>query len=147
MELMKWKPQQDVFGLSNQLDRVFDRFFYPSPFRASASPQWQWRPSVDVHESDTAYVIEADLPGMEKKDISVDVDGSVLKLKGERSSEKEVKEDSFYRRERSFGTFQRAFSLPDHVDPESIRADFKDGVLKIEVPKPEKLKPRQITVH
>ena len=84
---------------------------------------------------------------MEKKDISVDVKDQVLTLRGERKYDHEVKEEKYYRRERAYGKFQRAFSLPADVDSENIKAEFKDGLLKIEVPKPEKQKPKEIAIH
>ena len=102
---------------------------------------------VDVYEGKDAYVIKAELPGVDKKDISIDLKGRILVVKGERATDSEVKEDNYYRRERTFGKFQRAFSLPESLDADKITADFKDGVLKIEVPKPEAEKPKQITVH
>jgi HSP20 family protein len=84
---------------------------------------------------------------MEKKDISIDLKDRVLTLKGERSVDNEVKEDRYYRRERSFGRFERAFTIPSGLNPDKIKANYKDGVLKIEVPKPEEEKPKQITIH
>jgi HSP20 family protein len=102
---------------------------------------------VDIYETDDAIVIKADLPGVTKEGISIDVKDRVLTIRGERSDEKEVKEEKFYRKERVYGKFQRAFNLPDTVDAETIDASFKDGVLKVEVPKPEQAKPKQIAVH
>jgi HSP20 family protein len=106
-----------------------------------------WQPVVDMYDEDDRIVIKAELPGMEKKDISVDVKDQVLTLSGERNYDHEVKEENYYRRERAYGKFQRAFRLPADVNSDKIKADFKDGLLKIEVPKPEKQKPKEITVH
>jgi len=108
---------------------------------------WSWRPFVDIYDNDNNIVIKAELPGIDKKDIVVDVKDRFLTLKGERSSENEVKKDKFHRRERTYGKFERVFSLPMEVDPDKIKADYKDGVLKIDIPKLEKQKPKQITVH
>ncbi len=85
--------------------------------------------------------------GIDKEGIEIDVKDRVLTLKGERSSENEVKDDNYYRRERCVGKFERAFTLPADVDPDKIKADYKDGVLKVDIPKPEEKKPRQITIH
>ena len=85
--------------------------------------------------------------GIDKKDIALDVKDRVLTLKGERAFDNEVKEENFYRRERTYGKFERAFNLPAHVKIEDIKADYKDGVLRIEIPKPEVQQPKQITVH
>jgi HSP20 family protein len=109
--------------------------------------KFNWNPAVDVYDTDNTVVIKAELPGIDKKDLSIDVNGRVLTLKGERSGDNEVKEEKYYRKERFHGKFERSFTLPDDTDPEKIQAEFKDGVLKIEVPKPEEKKPKQITVH
>jgi len=107
----------------------------------------RWNPAVDLYEKDDYFVIKAELPGVDKKDIAIDLKDRVLTLSGERSYENEVKEDSYYRRERSYGKFQRAFTLPADVDSDKIKAEFKDGLLQIEVPKPEEQKPKQVTIH
>jgi HSP20 family protein len=106
-----------------------------------------WLPAVDMFDDDDKIVIKAELPGMDKKDISVDIENRVLTLSGERNYDNEVKEDNYYRRERAYGRFKRAFNLPADVDSDQIKADFKDGVLRVEIPKPEEQKPKQITVH
>jgi HSP20 family protein len=106
-----------------------------------------WNPAVDLYEQDDHFVIKAELPGVDKKDISIDLKDRVLTLSGERSHENEAKEENYYRRERSFGKFQRAFTLPAEVDSDKIKAEFKDGLLRIEVPKPEEQKPKQVTIH
>jgi HSP20 family protein len=129
------------------MNSLFDDFFWPASKRERNVGNWGWHPAVDIFENDTNIVIKAELPGIEKKDIVVDVKDRVLTLKGERSSENEVKEDNFYRRERTFGKFERAFTLPEHVKANDIKADYKDGVLRIDIPKPEAQQPKQITVH
>ncbi|MGD9132927.1 MAG: Hsp20/alpha crystallin family protein [Desulfobacterales bacterium] len=106
-----------------------------------------WYPAVDMFDNDDKIVIKAELPGMKKGDFSVDVKDRVLTLSGERNYENEVKEENYYRRERTCGKFKRAFHLPADVDADNIKAEFKDGVLKVEIPKPEEQKPKQITVH
>jgi HSP20 family protein len=106
-----------------------------------------WNPVVDIYENEENIVIKAELPGIDKNDIVIDVKGRVLTLKGERSTDNEVKEDNYYRQERSYGKFERAFALSVEVDPDKIKADYKDGVLKIDIPKAEENKPRQVTIH
>jgi len=106
-----------------------------------------WNPAVDLYEKDDHFVIKAELPGVDKKDIAIDLKDRVLTLSGERSYENEVKEENYYRKERSYGKFQRAFTLPAHVDSDKIKAEFNDGLLQIEVPKPEQQKPKQVTIH
>jgi HSP20 family protein len=133
--------------LQNRLNYLFDdSFFQPSRSDDDLS-LGTWHPVVDMYDEDDRIVIKAELPGMDKKNITVDVKDRVLTLSGERNHDNEVKEENYYRREMAYGKFQRAFSLPADVDSDKIKADFKDGLLKIEVPKPEKQKPKEITIH
>lgn len=147
MELVRWKPVRDMFSLRNRINSMFDDFFLPSSPMDSEWGLGGWNPRADVYDDTDSIIIKAELPGVDKKHISVDVKDRVLTLSGERSEEKKVKEDNYYRRERSFGRFERSFTLPGEIDPDKIKADFKDGVLKIEIPKPEEQKPKQITIH
>lgn len=147
MQLMRWTPNKTRFNVPTLFDSFFDDFFYPSRTGTGKEGLWDWNPAVDVYENDNAIVVKAELPGVEKDQISIDVEAGVLTLKGERKSDHETKEDNYYRRERTYGSFQRAFTLPEGVDPDAIKAEYKDGVLKIEVPKSETEKPKQITVH
>jgi HSP20 family protein len=123
-----------------------DSFFRPARSDDDLS-LGTWHPVVDMYDEDDRVVIKAELPGVDKKDIAVDVKDRVLTLSGERAYDNEAKEENYYRRERAYGKFQRAFSLPADVDSDKIKADFKDGLLIIEVPKPEKQKPKEITIH
>jgi HSP20 family protein len=102
---------------------------------------------VDVFEKKDQLVIKAELPGMDKKDISLDFKDGVLTLSGVRKSENEVEEDNFYRREMSYGKFVRSFSLPADSDADKIKAEFQNGLLTVEVPKPERHQPKQIKVN
>ena len=147
MELVRWNPIRDMFGLRNHTNRVFGDFYFPTNREEGDLPMWNWNPVVDVYDNDDNIVLKAEIPGIDKKDIEIDVKGRVLTLKGERSSDNEVKEDNYYRRERCFGKFERAFTLPVNVELDNIKANYKDGVLEIEIPKPEEKKPKQITVH
>ncbi|MDA8141269.1 MAG: Hsp20/alpha crystallin family protein [Desulfobacteraceae bacterium] len=147
MELMRWNPAKSLFGLPSRFDTLFDSFFFPTRTDGGQDGLWSWNPAVDVYENDDAIVLKAELPGVDKDQITVDVEGRILTLKGERKSENEVKEDNYYRRERTYGRFERSFTLPEEVNADAIKAEYKDGVLKVEVPKPEVKKPKQITVH
>ncbi len=146
MNLVKWNPYDEMTGLRHRFSRLFDPRL-PSLWDREAEVAASWRPMVDIYEEDEAYVIKAELPGVDKKDIDVDLKGRTLVIKGERAAENEVKEENFCCRERTFGKFQRAFSLPEVLDADKIKADFKDGVLKITVPKREEVKPKQVTVN
>lgn len=137
----------------NDMQRLFDQFwsrgFLPSLPRAfDIEPMWrQWpsvglaRPAVDYSEDDKAYRITAELPGMSEKDIDVSLSGDTLTIKGEKRSEKEEKAKNYYLSERSYGSFQRSFTLPDGVDRDKIEASFATGVLTLTLPKtPETVK-------
>ena len=146
MNLVRWNPWREMATAHHRFNRLMDDPFFRTD-RESAEEMGTWYPVVDMFENDDSFVIKAELPGMGKDDIAVDVKDRVLTLKGERNYDNEVKEENYYRRERSYGKFQRAFSLPTDVDSDKIKADFKDGLLKIEVPKPVEQKPKQITIH
>jgi HSP20 family protein len=131
----------------NEMDRVFDRFSgafgWPSLRRMfDVEPAWRYEssfsfpsPAVDMTEDDKAYKVTAELPGLESKDIDVSVTGDVLTIKGEKQQEKEQKEKNYYVSERSYGSFQRSFMLPQGVEANKIAADLSKGVLTITLPK------------
>jgi HSP20 family protein len=135
-----------------EMDRLFDRFAggwgMPSLRRMfDVEPAFRYEssftlpsPAVDITEGDAAYKVTAELPGMSEKEIEVVVSGGMLTLKGEKRQEKEKKEKNFYLSERSYGSFQRSFTLPEGVDREKITADFTKGVLTIGMPKTAKAK-------
>ena len=129
------------------MDSVFDNFFGDFFNDTRTDMIRGWNPKVDILEEDDHIVLKAELPGVEKDKISIDVDGRVLTLKGERSIENEVKEDRYTLRERSYGSFKRSFTLPLETDSEKIKAEYKDGVLNLNIPKPETSKTRQITIQ
>ncbi|MFC1856715.1 Hsp20/alpha crystallin family protein [Thermodesulfobacteriota bacterium] len=147
MELVRLNPRRNMFSLQSRINRMFDDAVFPAAKDDEGVALCSWNPVVDIYEDDDNIMIKAELPGIDKKDIEVDVKDRVLTLKGERAYDNEVKEEKYYRRERAFGTFVRSFTLPAHVDSEKIKADFKDGVLHISVPKPEADKPHKISVH
>jgi len=139
-----WHPFE---SLHREIDRLFDDFgmgfrwpFGRSPLLA-AEPlfrrqmTWPKMPAVDIVESENAYEITADLPGMDEKNIEVKVADGVLTMKGEKQEEKEEKKKDYYLQERSFGSFQRSFELPESVDADKIEASFKKGVLTVKLPK------------
>ena len=146
MQVVKCNPSSNMFGPNTRANRFFNDFFYPSR-GMSVSKNWRWDPKVDIYNDDDKIVSKAELPGVDKDNIVVDVKDRVLTLRGERSSDEKINEDNYYRRERAFGSFERRFTLPDNVDPEKITADYKDGVLEVGIPKPMENKPKQITVH
>ena len=118
-----------------EMDRVFDTFLGRGFGRFNAPSRIEWSeelvPSIDVRETDTDLIVEADLPGMDEKDVSVTLNNGVLTLKGEKKSEREEKEEDYHLMERSYGSFQRSFRLADTIDPDKVTAAFDKGVLKI----------------
>jgi len=117
-----------------------------NPFRELETMNDGWSPSVDVFETDNEIVIKAELPGMDAKDIDIRLEENTLMLKGERRFEKETKNESYHRIERAYGNFSRAFSLPASVDETKVRADYKDGLLKVTLPKKEARKSKEIKI-
>jgi len=146
MNLIKWNPMREMELFSNHMNSLFGSGLM-HPRRSEESGMSDWSPMVDIFEKDNKIVIKAELPGISRDDISVDVSDGVLTLSGERSYENEVNEGSFYRKERAYGKFQRSFALPEGLDPDKIDADFSDGVLNVEIPRPEEKKPKKIDVH
>jgi HSP20 family protein len=131
--------------LQDRMNRLFDdagRGWRSDEPAATTS----WSPSVDIFETEGEIVVKSELPGMDRKDITLHLESNVLTLRGERKFEKETKEENYHRIERSYGNFSRSFSIPATVDEEKIRADYKDGVLKIVLPKKEQAKPKQIKI-
>ncbi len=147
MTIVKWDPFRNVAALQDRINRIFDESFSSTDDIDDDISMCAWKPTVNIYETDEAIILKAELPGIKKEDVSVEVKDNVLTLKGERAEDKEVKEENYFRKERCFGTFSRAFNLHYRVQPDKIKAKFKDGVLEIEVPKPEEEKPKQITVN
>ncbi len=106
-----------------------------------------WAPSVDIFESENELLLQADLPGVDMKDIDIQLENGTLALRGERKAENETKEGGYHRVERSYGSFARYFSLPDTLNPEAVKAEYKNGVLTVRLPKKELAKPRQIKIE
>jgi len=147
MDLIRWNPWNELVSLRERMNRVFDDSLFRPDRREDPLAMGTWSPDLDMFEKDDQVVIKAELPGLEKKDISLDLTNGVLTLKGERKHENEVKEENYYRREMSCGKFIRSFSLPGDVDADKIKAEFQNGLLTVEVPKPEEHKPKQIPVN
>jgi len=147
MNLVRWNPRREMPTLPGRFNRLFDDPFFRIGRMADDSNLGMWNPAVDLYEKDDHFMIKAELPGVDKNDIKIDLKDRLLTLSGERNYDNEVKEENYYRRERSYGKFQRAFTLPTDVDSDKIKADFIDGVLEIEVPKPEEKKAKQVTIH
>lgn len=143
-ELTTFDPFRDLVTLQQRINRMFDEIFPPA--EPSGLKMNAWSPSVDIYEQPEALVIEAELPGLSKKDVSVKLENNTLTIQGERKLAHEDKRENYHRIERAYGSFVRSFTLPSNVDTEKINAEFKDGVLHITLPKREEAKPREIEV-
>ena len=142
--LSRWTPYRGLNSLQEQVNRLFDDTF--SSHRAGQSDLATWAPAVDVFETENELVVKADLPDMNEKDIDVRVENNTLTVRGERKFEQQANEDNYLRIERAYGTFTRSFSLPNTVNPEAIRAEYRSGVLTVRMPKREESKPKQIKI-
>ncbi len=147
MNLVKWNPWRDMETFSDQFNRLLNGAQFTPALPSEDSSISSWKPNADIFDQDDKIIIRADLPGVDKKDIHIDLKDNVLTLEGERSHEEEVNEDNYYRKERVHGKFLRSFMLHEGMDPDKIKAEYNDGVLNIEIPKPEEKKPKKISVH
>ncbi|PIE31758.1 molecular chaperone [candidate division KSB3 bacterium] len=151
--LTRWEPfgglhrRSDFFGdltdMQQEMNRLFDEFFGE---RRAGLADGQWMPAVDVSETDSELVVRAELPGMTHDDIAVNLQDNVLTLKGEKKQEKKDEKANYHRLERSYGRFSRSFSLPAGVKAEDIKANFKDGILEVSMPKAEEAKSKKIAI-
>jgi HSP20 family protein len=133
-------------GFTDEMKQVFDKFFGETDTDQSNVVTSQWTPRVDIKEEPERFVILADIPGVEPKDIEIHMDKGILSIKGERSVESSVDNDRYSRVERAHGMFYRRFALPDSANPEGIAAKGKNGVLEITIPKKPETTPRRIQV-
>ena len=146
MELIKWTPARELAMAEDDFSRILDNFFGFSRTPA-VRKETNWTPRTNVKENEAGFVITAELPGMDKKAISIEVQDGALAIRGEKSFEKEKKEESYHIIERSQGKFERVFRLPEHVNLEKIEAEYNDGVLKISIPKTEAAKPKEVKIN
>lgn len=146
MNVVKWSPLREM---ENFFDRYYSSFGMPSLFGDEDDLKlrdFEWRPSADISETKTHYVIKAQLPEVDKKDIDVSVEDGVLTLSGERRYEKEEESEEQHRIESMYGRFSRSFALPSDADESHIEAKSKNGVLKIRIPKKEEARPESVKI-
>jgi len=145
MAIVRWNPVRDLLGLQEEMNMLFGDFLGPAA-RGNEPGIVRWAPRVDIAEQNGTYELTADLPGLKKDDIKIELHDNVLTVKGEKKVEEDKKEKNYRLAERYYGEFMRAFTLPDNVNKDGIEAEFKDGVLKLTIPKTEQPKPREIEV-
>jgi len=144
MTLMRYDPDRSLNRLRDNINRVFDMTL-PLDW-GNRRDDAQWQPTVDIYIKDGETVVHAELPGIKKEDISVDVKDNVLTIKGKRSSEEEIDEDGYYRKERRFGAFQRSIPLSEAIDPQQVKATYRDGVLTVRMAQLEETGTRRIAI-
>lgn len=146
MTLVRWDPFRDLLSLQDRMNRLFEENLTRNKVFEEALTTGRWSPVVDIYETDESVILKVELPGMTKDDITIEINENNLILKGERTFQKDIKEENYHRIERSYGTFSRSFTLPDTVDRDNVNANFKDGILEITIPKIEGAKPKQIEI-
>ena len=146
MAIVRFEPFRDLLSLQDRMNRLFDESYRTRSGEEDWALGGAWAPAVDVYEQDNTLVLKAELPGVDPKDVDIRIENNVLTIKGERKFDNEVKKESYHRVERAYGTFTRSFTLPNVVDPAAVKAEFKDGVLRVSLPKREDAKPKQIQI-
>ena len=145
MAIVRWEPFRDLMTAQRDFNRLFREAFSPLFGEAELSTR-SWAPPVDIYETENDIILKAELPGVDPKDVEVRVEDNNLYLKGERKFEKEVKEQNYHRVERSYGSFARSFSLPNSINADKVKAEYKDGLLTLTMPKREEAKPKTIKI-
>ncbi len=145
MALVRWDPFRDLNSLETQFNRIFGTNGRSWSGR-EPSDTTSWSPNVDIFEAENELVLKAELPGIAPEAVELHLEKNVLTIKGERRFENEDTKDNYHRIERAYGSFSRSFSLPTTIDEGQIKADFKDGLLTVILPKEEQAKPRQIKI-
>jgi HSP20 family protein len=146
MALVRWTPVRNLLSLQEEMNRMFNEFFRGGNGGEQGWVAGAWTPPVDICETDDALVLKAELPGVSKDDVNIEIHDNTLILRGERKHEAEVKGEHYHRVERAYGTFQRSFVLPTMVDQEKVQATYKDGVLELHLPRLETAKPLRIAI-
>lgn len=141
-----WNPWKDLEELEKRLSTIWGRSPAKSEGEKEAMTVAEWSPLVDISEDEKEYLVKAELPEVKKEDVKLTVQDNVLSITGERKYEKEEKGKKYHRVERSYGSFMRSFTLPEDADGSKVSAEYKDGVLKVHLPKSEKAKPKSIEV-
>ncbi|HET8566557.1 MAG TPA: Hsp20/alpha crystallin family protein [Solirubrobacterales bacterium] len=145
MALVKWDPARELDAFQTDMNRLFDSFIGRRE-GAAYGPSRRWIPPMDLVETEDRLVLRADLPGVDRDEIEIEVKDGVLTVSGERKAQHEDKREGYHRVERSFGRFSRSLELPKGIDPQSVSAHFDKGVLEVRMPKPEERKPTRIEI-
>jgi HSP20 family protein len=142
--ITRWDPFRSLASFQEQMNRLFDGTLRT---RDGESALTTWAPAVDIYETENELVIKVDLPDVNEKDLDIRVENNMLTIQGERKFEEKTSRDNYLRVERAYGSFSRSFSLPNTVDTDAIHAEYKNGVLTVQMPKRAEAKPKQVKVR
>lgn len=145
MAVIRWDPFRDMNTLQDRMTNLFEEVNRGSGSDDSSAATWS--PAVDIFETYDAIVVQVEVPGLLREDIELNLDNNVLTLKGNRKLDKESADENYHRIERSYGSFSRSFSIPTMIKEDDIKADYKDGVLSIALPKKERARPKEIKIR
>ncbi len=145
-EITRWRPFRELDRMRKEMDRLWDSFLEEGRSRRGELTG-EWVPALDLSELEDRYVVKAEIPGVDPKKIDISLSDGVLTIKGEKSQEKEKKEENYHFVERSYGSFMRSVRLPAQIQGDKITASYKDGVLKIDLPKSEEAKSKEIRIN
>jgi HSP20 family protein len=143
LNITRWDPFGNFSTLQEQMNRLFEDSYRG---RSDDSALTAWAPAVDIYETENELVLKADLPDINEKDLDIRVENNMLIIRGERKFEQKVEQDNYLRVERSYGSFSRSFALPNSVNTEAIKAEYRNGVLTVEMPKRAESKPKQVKI-
>jgi HSP20 family protein len=145
MSIIRWQPFSELLGMYDRVNRLFEEEYLPESKKSGVGMMF-WSPQTDIYETKESYVVKMELPGFAKSDIRVEFSNDTLMVRGERKQEEEIKKEDFHRLERSYGVFQRSFTLPKNIDGGKIDANLRDGLLVLTIPKAEEAKTKAIPI-
>lgn len=146
MAIIRWDPARELDSLQGEMNRLLSSFFDTPGRTGDGAAARRWIPAMDLVETGNDFVLKADLPGIAEDDVSIELENNVLTISGERKAEHEDQHEGYYRLERATGSFVRSLTLPEGVNPETVKANFDKGVLEVRIPKPEQTKPRRVQI-
>lgn len=143
MAIIRWRPLGEMDSLRHEMNKLFDNFFHGD---VESEKSLNWYPVVDIKETKDDYIVAAEVPGISKDDIKINISENTLTIKGDKNEEKKEQDHNYHRIERRYGSFQRSFTLPNQIQGNKVKASYKDGVLTISLPKKEEVKPKEIPI-
>ncbi|MFB3885331.1 MAG: Hsp20/alpha crystallin family protein [Thermodesulfobacteriota bacterium] len=145
-ELINTHPFKDIEKIRSETDRLWDTFYWGKPQKGGVREEGEWLPAVDLIETDREFIVKVEMPGLDSKEIDISLSEGTLTIKGEKKQENEKADENYYLMERSYGSFTRSVRLPKKVDRDKISASYKNGVLKVALPKSGEAKKKEIKI-